>query len=262
MHKIFVVFLICTGKYALAIRIQNLPCFTDESQKDLEDARKELTTVDNYLEKTVEMLTEEFQKTLNIMKNQLVTMKTNVSKIVKKVETDLIVMEKDLEDLDSQLTFLSTTTELSQQSASDWETDNASDRNNFNQPNKQQKLSNFKTSRLCRDYGGYLVKIDNSTENEWLQSNRPSKSIGYWLGLTDLIEGEWRWSIDQSLATFKTWQSGYGSKGHTSNCVSFSGGRSTWFDTSCKIGYYYICERNFCKYFNFYQYVVAFFDIL
>ncbi|CAC5376336.1 unnamed protein product [Mytilus coruscus] len=49
-------------------------------------------------------------------------------------------------DLDSQLTFLSTTTELSQQSASDWETDNASDRNNFNQPNKQQKLSNFKTS--------------------------------------------------------------------------------------------------------------------
>ncbi|CAC5413914.1 unnamed protein product [Mytilus coruscus] len=49
-------------------------------------------------------------------------------------------------DLDSQLTFLPTTTELSQQSASDWETDNASDRNNFNQPNKQQKLSNFKTS--------------------------------------------------------------------------------------------------------------------
>ncbi|CAC5378594.1 ADAMTS5 [Mytilus coruscus] len=37
-----------------------------------------------------------------------------------------------LGDLDSQLTFLSTTTELSQQSASDWETDNASDRNNFN----------------------------------------------------------------------------------------------------------------------------------
>ncbi|CAC5384642.1 unnamed protein product [Mytilus coruscus] len=54
-------------------------------------------------------------------------------------------IEEDI-DLDSQLTFLSTTTELSQQSASDWETDNASDRNNFNQPNKQQKLSNFKTS--------------------------------------------------------------------------------------------------------------------
>ncbi|VDI09539.1 Hypothetical predicted protein [Mytilus galloprovincialis] len=33
-------------------------------------------------------------------------------------------------DLDSQLT------ELLQQSTSDWKTDNASDRNNFNQPNK------------------------------------------------------------------------------------------------------------------------------
>ncbi|CAC5422749.1 unnamed protein product [Mytilus coruscus] len=54
-------------------------------------------------------------------------------------------IEEDI-DLDSQLTFSVNTTELSQQSASDWETDNASDRNNFNQPNKQQKLSNFKTS--------------------------------------------------------------------------------------------------------------------
>ena len=42
-------------------------------------------------------------------------------------------------DLDSQLT------ELLQQSTSDWKTDNASDRNNFNQPNKQQKLCIFKT---------------------------------------------------------------------------------------------------------------------
>lgn len=97
MYKIFVVFLICTSKFALTIRIQNLPCFTDETQKDLEEARKELTTVDNYLEKTVKILTDEFQKTLNSMKSQLVTMQTNVSKIVKKVDTDLILMSKDLE---------------------------------------------------------------------------------------------------------------------------------------------------------------------
>ncbi|VDI02035.1 Hypothetical predicted protein [Mytilus galloprovincialis] len=126
MHNIFVVFLICTGQYALAIRIQNLPCFTDESLKDLEEARKELTTVDNYIEKTVKILADEFQKTLNSMKSQLVTMQTNVSKIVQKVDTDLILMSKDLEELD-----------------------------------------------------------------------------GYWIGLTDLIEGEWRWSEDQSLASFK-----------------------------------------------------------
>lgn len=128
MHKIIVVFLICTSKFAFAIRIQNfkLQCLTDESHKDLADARTKLSTVDSYLEKTVEtladefqktlsntknQLTDEFQKTLNIMKkqsdefqksfnnmkNQLVTMKTNVSKIVKKVDTDLIVMEKGFE---------------------------------------------------------------------------------------------------------------------------------------------------------------------
>ncbi|XP_052097169.1 perlucin-like protein [Mytilus californianus] len=222
MHKIFVVFLICTAKYALTIRIQNLPCFTDESQKDLEDARKELTTLDNNLEKTVEILADEFQKTLNIMKNQLVAMKTNVSKIVKNVESDLIVIKKDLKE--GQWTKYQGHCYYFSPKGAPW----------------------YEAERLCRDFGGYLVKIDNSTENEWLHSNRPNKGSGYWIGLTDLIEGEWRWSVDQSLATFKTWYSGYGSKGHASNCVSFDGSTSTWFDTSCKTGYRYICERNFC----------------
>lgn len=110
MHKIFVVFLICTGRFALAIK--NLPCLTDEAQKDLEDARTELTTLDNNLETTVEMLADEFQKTLNIMKNQLANefqktlnnmknqlgeMKTNISEIVRKVDTELIAMKKGFE---------------------------------------------------------------------------------------------------------------------------------------------------------------------
>lgn len=102
MHSIFVVFLICTGKFALSIRIHYLPCLTDASLKDLEDARTELTTVDKYLEKTVEILTDEFQKTLRIMKNQFVGMKTNVSKVVKKVET---IMKKDFEGLFKLETF-------------------------------------------------------------------------------------------------------------------------------------------------------------
>ncbi|XP_071141677.1 perlucin-like protein [Mytilus edulis] len=222
MYKIFVVFLICTGKFALTIRIQNLPCFTDESQTDLEDTRKELKTVDNYLEKTVKILTDEFQKTLNSMKSQLVTMQTNVSKIVKKVDTDLILMSKDLEE-EQWTEYLGHCYYFSSKGGP-W----------------------YEAERLCRDLGGYLVKIDNSTENEWLHQKRLHKSSGYWIGLTDLIEGEWRWSVDQSLATFKAWTSGHGSKGHSANCVSFSGNRNTWFDTGCKIGYYYICERNFC----------------
>jgi hypothetical protein len=30
----------------------------------------------------------------------------------------------------------------------------------------------------------------------------------YWIGLTDLQEGKWRWSYDQSDATYKKWYSG------------------------------------------------------
>ncbi|CAC5399475.1 unnamed protein product [Mytilus coruscus] len=75
-------------------------------------------------------------------------------------------IEEDI-DLDSQLTFLSTTTELSQQSASDWETDSASDRNNFNQPNKQQKLSNFKTSKMrMLTYVNEIMHCENSNCDE------------------------------------------------------------------------------------------------
>ncbi|XP_052097170.1 perlucin-like protein [Mytilus californianus] len=222
MHKVLVVFLICTWKYALGFQIQHLPCLTDGSKKDLYDARKELTIVDRYFGETVETLQDELQKTLNIMKNQLVAMQTNVNKILKKVETDLTIMKKDVDE--GQWTKYQDHCYHFSQDSAPW----------------------YKAERLCRDFGGYLVKIDNSSENEWLHSKRQKKSHGYWIGLTDLIEGEWRWSIDQSLATFKAWDSSAGSSGHSSNCVSFAGSVAKWFDTSCKSGYYYICERHFC----------------
>lgn len=87
MHKVFAIFLICTS--TLGLQIQNLPCFTAESKRDLDDARKELVTVDSYLGRTVGTLENDVQKTVNILKTHLVTMKNNVGKIIKKVETDL-----------------------------------------------------------------------------------------------------------------------------------------------------------------------------
>ncbi|CAC5406224.1 CLEC17A [Mytilus coruscus] len=210
-------------KSALGLKIQNLPCLTHESKKDLDDARKELVTVDSVLGKTVGTLENDVQKTVNIMKNHLVTMKSTIGKIIKKVETDLIVLKKDLKK-------------------GQWKTYQG--HCYYFSP---KRAPWYEAERLCRDFEGYLVKIENSSENEWLHSTRKSKSSGYWIGLTDLIEGEWRWSIDQSLATFKTWYSSYGSKGHGSNCVSFVGSYAKWFDTSCKVGYYFICERNFCN---------------
>lgn len=89
MHKVFVIFLICSTKFALGLEIQHLSCFTAESKQDLNDARKEIVTVDSYITKTVETIENDVQKSVNIMKNHLVKMKNNVGKIIKKIETDL-----------------------------------------------------------------------------------------------------------------------------------------------------------------------------
>jgi hypothetical protein len=70
---------------------------------------------------------------------------------------------------------------------------------------------------------------------------------GYWIGLTDLQEGKWRWSYDQSYATFKTWYSGYGNKGTSMNCVAYAGSGATWHDYYCHQPYGFVCESNFCK---------------
>lgn len=96
MHKILVIFLFCTIKSALGLKIQNLPCLTHESKTDLDDARKELVTVDSIIGKTVGTLENDIQKTVNIMKKHLVTMKSTIGKVIKKVETDLVVLKKDL----------------------------------------------------------------------------------------------------------------------------------------------------------------------
>ncbi|VDI42315.1 speckle-type POZ protein, partial [Mytilus galloprovincialis] len=101
--------------------------------------------------------------------------------------------------------------------------------------------------RKCREIGGYIIKIDDREENEKIYANRP-KNDGYWIGLTDLNEGEFRWSFDQSKATFLPWVSGYGKKGNGYDCVAFnSGSKAEWFDYKCNTTYYYICERNFYR---------------
>ncbi|CAC5367505.1 MRC [Mytilus coruscus] len=54
--------------------------------------------------------------------------------------------------------------------------------------------------RKCREIGGYLVKIDDSSENSWMQQQlrKSSKKTHYWLGSTDVVNGDWRWIYDQT----------------------------------------------------------------
>ncbi|XP_052089189.1 perlucin-like protein [Mytilus californianus] len=104
----------------------------------------------------------------------------------------------------------------------------------------------FTAERKCREISGYIAKIDDREENTNIAANRPHSGKDYWIGLTDLKEGIWRWTYDQSKAVFKTWQSGYGAKGIKSNCVMINGIKTVWVDYDCHYRAFYICESNFC----------------
>ncbi|XP_063406268.1 perlucin-like protein [Mytilus trossulus] len=222
MYAVTPVLLICLCTYAIGVY---LPCLTNESKKDLDDSRTALTSLETYLGSTVNTIESDIQKTLNTLKSHLGTLKSNVGSKVKNLDGDLQVLMGDLKKKkwvkhNGHCYFYST-------ESSDW----------------------FTAERRCREIGGYIVKVDDTSENTWITDNKPNKNVHYWIGLTDLKEGDWRWTFDQSLATYKPWLSGYGAKGTAYNCVAYSHGSSglrLWFDQTCSTNYNYICESNFC----------------
>ncbi|VDI28989.1 Hypothetical predicted protein [Mytilus galloprovincialis] len=111
----------------------------------------------------------------------------------------------------------------------------------------EDKINWFKAEYTCRQTGGYMVKFDEKTESDEISSNRPHKGDHYWIGLSDLKEGEYRWSYDQTKATFFPWEDGWGAKGTDKNCVMFNGGAARWVDYTCERAFYYICEVDYCK---------------
>ncbi|CAC5406223.1 unnamed protein product [Mytilus coruscus] len=203
----------------------SLPCLTNESEKDFDDSRKALTALETYLGSTVNTLESDVQKTLNTLKSHLGTLKSNVGSKVKRLDGDLKVLEDDFRKK-KWLKYKGHCYYFAQEKH-DW----------------------FTAERRCREIGGYIVKVNDSSENTWISDNKPIKNFYYWIGLTDLKEGDWRWTFDQSRATYKPWSGGFGAKGTTYNCVAYNYGSSNfrnWFDYICWQKYYYICESNFC----------------
>ncbi|OPL33191.1 hypothetical protein AM593_10061, partial [Mytilus galloprovincialis] len=211
------VLFICICKYAMS-----LPCLTNESEKDFDDSRKALSALETYLGSTVNTLESDIQKTLNTLKSHLGTLKSNIGSKVKRLDGDLKVLEEDFRK-------------------KKW-----LKHNGHCYYYAHEKHDWFTAERRCREIGGYIVKVDNSSENTWISDNKPKKSAFYWIGLTDLKEGEWRWTFDQSYPTYKPWYSGYGSRGTSKNCVAYNYGSSAfrlWIDWSCSYKTYYICEK-------------------
>ncbi|XP_071136729.1 C-type lectin domain family 10 member A-like [Mytilus edulis] len=227
-----------------------LPCLTNEAKEDFDKSRKDLTLVqsdigkvvstlesnhqqtitrlETALKKTVSVMENSVKKTTDVLKNNLGTFKTTLNSMgqqIKKLDKDFIVLGKDFRKTkwikyDGHCYYYSPNT-------ADW----------------------FTAERKCRDIGGYLAKIDNDEEKNNMYSNANLKNYNYWIGLTDLKEGDYRWTYDQNKAEIKEWYPGYGSKGTGSNCVAaaYHDNKLKPFDSNCSSSSFrYICESNFC----------------
>ena len=104
--------------------------------------------------------------------------------------------------------------------------------------------------RRCREIGGYLVKIDDSSEQSWLfkEAMKTKKNNYFWLGMTDVVNGDWRWIYDQTTPNYKFWHSGHpysasqsASKNYNCGLMDYvKGGK--WFNYPCSYTMPYICE--------------------
>lgn len=198
-----------------------LPCLTQEAKLGLDDSKKALTELQNYLGQTINTLDGE----LDTLKNHIRALNDNVKGKVKQLDVTLEAIEDDFRNR-QWLKYNGHCYYYSNES-NDW----------------------FTAQRRCREIGGYIVKIDDSPENTWVLENRPTKSKTYWIGLTDLTEGTYRWDFDQSVAKYLDFHSAFGSRGTSYNCVLYNNIGSVnrqWLDYTCDTISSYICERNVC----------------
>jgi hypothetical protein len=76
----------------------------------------------------------------------------------------------------------------------------------------------------------------------------------FWLGITDVVNGDWRWIYDQTTPNYKFSYLGLplpasngNSKNYNCGMMLFNYG-GKWEDYPCGYTIPYICESNFCKF--------------
>ena len=76
----------------------------------------------------------------------------------------------------------------------------------------------------------------------------------FWLGITDVINGDWRWIYDQTTLNYKFWYPRRPYSVSSGNSKHFNCGlmvynySGKWKDYPCSYPKPYICESNFCKF--------------
>lgn len=95
--------------------------------------------------------------------------------------------------------------------------------------------------RACDAFGGYLVTISSSTENDDV-ADLATRST--WIGASDqTVEGDWLWT-DGTSVRYESWASGYPTSSDAADCaITNNGGRrGSWVDMGCESSYPFVCE--------------------
>ncbi|XP_063436564.1 macrophage mannose receptor 1-like [Mytilus trossulus] len=99
----------------------------------------------------------------------------------------------------------------------------------------------------CKRRDSFLVKIEDESENQWLQSVMLDNNIYImWVGANDIDqEGTWRWIYDNTTVDFTNWSNEeHNNYNGNENCADIAKSRSyKWNDRSCTSLLRYMCER-------------------
>ncbi|XP_076109310.1 perlucin-like protein [Mytilus galloprovincialis] len=109
------------------------------------------------------------------------------------------------------------------------------------------KAYNININVQCRNLGGYLTQVTDSTENSWIVSMITSKKVNqqdYLIGATYFKEGDWRWVNDLSKVQFTSWDSGQPDNHQgKEDCAHFGQTHNyKWNEHECSNILGYICE--------------------
>ncbi|XP_052088216.1 CD209 antigen-like protein C [Mytilus californianus] len=99
----------------------------------------------------------------------------------------------------------------------------------------------------CQRKGSYLVKVEDASENLWLQTVMNANNIDILrIGAHDIHhEGTWRWTSDNTAVDYTNWGGGQpDNAGGSEDCAELWKAASyRWNDRPCTSLLRYICER-------------------
>ncbi|CAG2186247.1 unnamed protein product [Mytilus edulis] len=114
----------------------------------------------------------------------------------------------------------------------------------------KDRLTWEKAKKRCEEISGYLVKIDNEKENQWLAERARKKSSTFWIGLLSETDYNWKWANEDKKPEFLKFKKGYPIKDTSSpRCVYlYYNDYGYWRNYACRNTMRYVCETNKCKY--------------